>query len=100
MVPRTPTTWMVKPATAKILRAAARTLIASTICLVGVTLVAGLVVWMTLREWYPLPDHSQEKPAVGDPAQDFTLRDPESHEFHLSREAVKRPIVIEFGSWT
>ena len=40
------------------------------------------------------------KVAAGEPAPDFVLRDVDGAEFHLRDWVGKRPVVIEFGSYT
>jgi hypothetical protein len=54
-----------------------------------------------------VPDEAQRRtqylaahPALGEPAPDFVLRDLEGKEFRLRAWAGKRPVVIEFGSYT
>jgi hypothetical protein len=43
---------------------------------------------------------ARAKPAVGDAAPDFTLRSPGGDEFRLSAWRHRRPVVLEFGSFT
>jgi hypothetical protein len=50
-------------------------------------------------EW-PLSDFERGKPALGEAAPDFTLRDVEGKPFRLSDLAGRVPVLIEFGSFT
>jgi hypothetical protein len=78
-------------------------LLAGVVCLAAFALVT---VWRGLfvTGQGPLtPDttdrFAHQKPAVGEPAPDFTLREPDGREYRLS-EHVGRPVVLEFGSVT
>jgi cytochrome oxidase Cu insertion factor (SCO1/SenC/PrrC family) len=42
----------------------------------------------------------RSRPALAEPAPDFVLRDLDGKEFRLKALAGKRPVVIEFGSYT
>jgi hypothetical protein len=78
-----------------------RALLVTAACLAGLTLLAAGIVALTPRTWEERPpDFAAEKPAVGEAAPDFLLCDPDGREFHLAAEAGKRPVVIEFGSFT
>jgi len=44
--------------------------------------------------------YPQAKPAAGEAAPDFTLLDLDGKSFHLKEVIGKRPVVIEFGSYT
>ena len=51
----------------------------------------------------PADPSAEAKPikvTAGEAAPDFTLRDVDGAEFHLADLAGKRPVVIEFGSYT
>jgi hypothetical protein len=48
----------------------------------------------------PLSDFERGKPALGEAAPDFTLRDVEGKPFRLSDLAGRVPVLIEFGSFT
>jgi peroxiredoxin len=47
------------------------------------------------RSWF-----TRVKPALGEPAPDFTLPDTDGRPFHLAREVGKVPLVLELGSIT
>lgn len=69
------------------------------IVLASPTLLAILIVHMLSkkpREW----DFASEQPAVGTPAPSFVLRDVDGREFRLDPGPRRRPVVLEFGSYT
>ena len=45
-------------------------------------------------------NYAEMKPALGTAAPDFTLTDLAGKEFHLKDHIGKRPVVIEFGSYS
>jgi hypothetical protein len=86
---------------AALLRMILGSLLVASACFLGLTLLAAGIVALTPRNWeVSPPDFAKEKPAVGEAAPDFILRDPDGRDFHLAAEAAKQPVVIEFGSFT
>jgi peroxiredoxin len=96
----------------KFTRPVRKPLVIVLVCAVGAWLFAalGLKIYSTPQPPErpavpPTPEDTREffqrlKPALGEPAPDFTLRDVDGAPFTLSRESGKRPLVIEFGSFT
>ncbi|HLW67421.1 MAG TPA: deiodinase-like protein [Gemmataceae bacterium] len=54
----------------------------------------------TSRDEDPADSFSKQKPAVGEPAPDFVLKDVNSQPFHLKDYVGRHFIVLEFGSTT
>jgi thiol-disulfide isomerase/thioredoxin len=78
-----------------------RTVLITAACLAGVAVLALLLAFIVPnRRDRQGPDFSQEKPAVGDPAPDFVLADPERQKFRLAGALGQHPLVIECGSFT
>lgn len=70
-------------------------------CLTGLALLAVLLARLDpLGREKQLPDFGREKPAVGEAAPDFVLRDVNGRVFHLADVVGRRPLVIECGSFT
>lgn len=68
----------------------------------GLVAACGLLL-MGDRAWPQSPRHEkypETKPALGEKAPDFTLTELNGKEFRLKDVVGKRPIVIEFGSYS
>jgi cytochrome oxidase Cu insertion factor (SCO1/SenC/PrrC family) len=74
---------------------------------VRLTLALGLALVVTASAWAqrpggatPFDQYPKNKPALGEAAPDFVLKDLDGKEFRLQDVLGKKPIVIEFGSYT
>jgi hypothetical protein len=66
-------------------------------CLVLAVVAAG---WVYLERDAQPGGFARLKPAVGEAAPDFTLRDTDGDPFRLTTQCARRPVVLEFGSAT
>jgi hypothetical protein len=71
--------------------------LALSCCLLLAVVAAG---WVYFERDSQPAGFAREKPAVGESAPDFTLRDTDGVAFRLSTETARRPVVLEFGSAT
>jgi len=71
-------------------------------CVVGIPLLAGLIVKVEplLQPTPTPPDFARTSPVVGDRAPDFVLQSFDGGTVRLSDVVGRRPIVIEFGSFS
>jgi hypothetical protein len=73
--------------------------------LVTGALLLVLAIVIPITDWLgprkrPEDPFLRAKPPVGDDAPDFTLHTPDGQEFRLSAWRNRRPVVLEFGSFT
>lgn len=81
-----------------------RLLVLTLVTLLGGLLILPPLAW-SIAQLLPLfdasvPEYSQQPPRVGEGAPEFVLRDLDGAIVRLSELAVRKPVVIEFGSAT